>query len=172
MKPFLTSLLATSLILSACGWQSSRLNPGNWFGNSRPPADVTTPIEASNTLIPAKRVKIFKRPEAEDTSVLITNITELKINATPSGAIVLAEGVAGRQGAYDAELRPVNPDLADEKGVLELEFRVRYPVTATPVGSNRSREVIDAFSLTNQELQSIRVVRVRAAQNFLESRRR
>lgn len=168
MKTTLTLLVSTSLILSACGWRDSRVNPSNWFGQPEPVAVD----ESANPLVPKKRNSILSRPEAVDTSVLIASVTSLQIDPTPSGAIILAEGVASRQGAYDAELRPVNTELVSEDGVLELEFRVVYPVTNTAVGNNRSREVFEAYSLTRQQLTGVRLVRVRAAQNALESRRR
>lgn len=168
MKTTLTLLVTASLVLSACGWRDSRINPTNWFGQSQPVAVE----ESGNPLVPEQRDSILSRPDAVDASVLIANVTSLKIDQTPSGAIIQAEGVASRQGAYDAELRPVSTELVSEDGVLELEFRVVYPRTETAVGNNRSREVFDAYSLTRQELTGVRVVRVRAAQNALESRRR
>ncbi len=170
MKKTLTALVATSLILSSCGWRDSRLNPTNWFGRSEP-----VPVEAGGTvnpLLPPERVSIFARPDAVDQSVLIASVTKLQIDQTPSGAIIVVEGVASRQGAYGAELRPVNTDLVSEDGTLQMEFRVNYPAAATPVGPERSRTVVNAYSLTRQQLNGVKLIKVTGAQNALQSRRR
>lgn len=166
MNKILTALLASSLILSGCGTRS-------WFGrNDAPPASDLTAIEATNPLIPPERAGIFERPDAADTSVLIERVTKLQIDQTPSGAIVLAEGIASRQGAYAAVLAPTDGDLLPEDGVLRLEFRVTYPDYPTPTGPDRSREVTDALSLSRQELSGIRQVIVTGSQNAMQSRRR
>lgn len=172
-----TVLLVSSLSLAACGgWRDSNLNPGNWFGNSRSlPVDdgaPTEPTEAINPLIPSERVGVFKRPEAEDPSVLIANVTELQIDPTPSGAIVRATGIATRQGAYSAELRLTSTEEDAKAGTLSLAFRVIYPEDATPTGTEFSRTVHAAYSLTMDELRSVRTVRVTGRENVRESRRR
>jgi hypothetical protein len=171
MKFTLILLTTAGLALSACGWRDSRVNPVNWFGSSEP-VEATLTDAAVNPLIPPERNSIFSRPEAADISVPISSITKLQIDPTPSGAIILAEGVASRQGAYAAELRPVNAELVSEDGILELEFRVAYPAWNTAVGDQRTRTVVDGYSLSRQELSAVRLVRVRGAENALESRRR
>ncbi|MBJ6370713.1 hypothetical protein [Sedimentitalea arenosa] len=168
MKFPLTLLVASSLILSGCGWRDSRINPSNWGGGGE-----TVPVDGTvNPLLPERSGSGLRRPPPEDVSVLIATVTDLRITPAPSGAVIVAEGVASRQGAYGAELRPVSEDLIDENGVLELEFRVAYPQSATPVGSERTRRVVNGYSLNTQQLAAIRLVRVRAAQNALESGRR
>lgn len=166
MKKTFTVLLATSLLLSGCGWRS-------WFGrNDAPPAGDLTAIEPTNPLIPQERRSVFKRDEPQDNSVLIERVTKLQIDQTPTGAIILAEGIANRQGAYGSMLRPTGEDLVSEDGVLNLEFRVIYPGYPTPVGSERSREVTDALSLTRQELRNVKQVVVTGSGNAMQSRRR
>ncbi|MDK3074163.1 hypothetical protein QO034_13670 [Sedimentitalea sp. JM2-8] len=171
MKTNVIVLTAASLALSACGWRDSSLNPGNWFGSSEPVQSVAADGSV-NALIPPERGGLLRRPEAADLSVPIASVTKLQIDPTPSGAIILAEGVASRQGAFAAELRPVNPELVSDDGILELDFRVAYPPWETPVGDQRSRTVVDAYTLSRQDLSAVRLVRVRGAQNALESRRR
>ena len=95
------------------------------------------------------------------------------VEPTATGAIVYATGVAARQGAFAARLTAANDGAEpDEYGVLSLSFRVTYPRYATNQGSEFSRTVHEAFSLTNLELQRVRTIRVTAAQNTRETRRR
>ncbi len=171
MKTTLTLVLTSSLVLSACGWRDSRINPSNW-GQGRS-VEVAEP-SAVNPLLPAKRPGLFDRaPEEErDSSVLIASVTRLQVDQTPTGVIILAEGLASRLGAYDAKLRLVNPDQAVTDGVLHLEFRVTYPDEATRLGSERSRKVIEAYSVTTQQMRDVRQIQVRGAQNAMETRRR
>ena len=177
MRNPLILLLVSGMVLGGCAsWRDSRVNPGNWFGGGRTTTTVAAPDQAAETgvnpLIPQRRTGLTLRPEAVDTTVPIANVTELRIERTPSGAIIYATGVASRQGAYGAELRPDSPDLTPENGVLSFTFRVSYPRDPTPVGSERTRTVIDAISLSRQELDGVRTIRVSGAGNALESRRR
>lgn len=174
MRKTILILTATSLVLASCGWRDSRVNPRNWFGNSREAAQVQTGAEQEvNPLIPAGRRGVFAKPERPDTSVEIDTVTELRVEPTNTGAIVYAAGIAARQGAYGARLTPSNDDiLPDENGVLSLSFRVNYPRRGSSTGSEFSRTVHEAFSLNKQQLERIRVIRVTAARNARETRRR
>ena len=166
-KP-LTALLAASLLVSGC---NSRINPVNWFGGGRS-APVAAPEEV-NPLIPASGGGgIFKRPEAEDVSVPIASVTELRIEPDLSGAIVTATGIASRQGAFGAELRPTSEDLVPENGVLTFDFVVAYPEYRTSTGSEQSRRVVVGYDLSRQDLEGVRSIRVVGQNNALESRQR
>lgn len=171
-KPIMV-LLAASLLLASCGgWGDSRANPRNWFGNSRSaPAAVPAEGEVANPLIP-KKSALATRPDPVDGTELITNVTELRIERTPSGAIIYATGIASRQGAFDVELRPDPVGEDGDQSVLSFTFRVAYPKDPTNVGNERSRTVVVARSLTSQDLQGIRLIRVAGVQNVRESRRR
>ncbi len=174
MQKTLTFLIVTTLTLSACSnWSDSRANPTNWFGSSTP-APVETSVDDANALVPEERegIGLFARPEAEDTSVPIAKIDELRIDPTPTGAIVYTAGTASRQGAYNARLVRVDSEENQKNGVLEFTFRVAYPSYATNQGTERSRKVSDAINVSQNELQNIRLVRVVGQQNALESRRR
>ena len=173
MRKPITMLLAASVVLAGCGgWDDSRANPRNWFGKSRSTQLVLAEDpEAVNPLIPQKS-SIAQRPEEVDTSVLITSITELKVERNTTGATILVTGIASRQGAYDVELRPEPADEATTKGTLNFTFRVVYPSDPTPIGSDHTRTVHEAYSLTNQDLQGIQLIRVQAEQNVRETRRR
>jgi len=171
MQKTLTVLLVTSLFLAGCGgWRDSRLNPGNWFGKSRSERVVTP--EETNPLIPQNRTGMFSRPEREDVSVPIAQVTELRVEPTTTGAIVYAEGVAARQGPYEVELRPVTTPEDEAEGTLSLSFRVVYPEAATPVGTEFSRKVHVAYSMTTQEIRDIRTIRVLGRDNARSTRRR
>lgn len=164
--------LATSLFLVGCGgWSDSRVNPRNWFGESRNVAVQNSEATGEvNPLIPPK--KATARSEEPDRHVLVTTVTALQIEPTLSGAIIRATGLVARQGAYEIELRPVNEDDTPEDGVLAYTFYVRYPNGPTPVGPEKARLVEVAHSLTRQELAQVRTVRVTGATNSRESRRR
>ncbi|KIC21275.1 hypothetical protein [Leisingera sp. ANG-Vp] len=167
-KP-LAITLASALVLAGCGWKDSRLNPSNWFGSSEPAA--VEPAANTNPLLPqdSNARGIFARPEPEDVTVLISRISDLRIERTAAGAIIYATAIASRQGAYNVELRPVE---LPEDGVLAYDFRVVYPEFQTPTGSEFSRTVHAARTVTEQDLEGIRTVRVNGTENARESRRR
>ncbi|WP_085796335.1 hypothetical protein [Falsiruegeria litorea] len=171
-KP-LAVLLIAGLTVSACGgWRDSRVNPTNWFGGSTSAPIESTATANTNPLIPESRRSIFARPEEEDRSIPITKVTEMQIDPTTSGAIIQVVGVANRQGAYDAELRLTPAEDDADKGVLTYTFYVTYPETATPQGPERTRTIRQAISLSRQDLQNIRLIRVVGQENVRESRRR
>ncbi|SDW36952.1 hypothetical protein SAMN05444358_101644 [Ruegeria halocynthiae] len=174
MHKTLSVLLISTMVLSACSsWRNSRANPSNWFGSSTPSPTETSPNDA-NALLPDKAEEkgLFAKPDAEDNSVSIAVINELRIDPTPAGAIIYSAGTATRQGAYNARLSRVNSEELAKDGIMEFTFRVDYPEYATAQGTERSRMVSDAINVTTQELEGIRLVRVKGQQNALESRRR
>lgn len=171
MRKTLVVFLAAALVLSGCdSWRKSRVNPSNWGGGEvASPENVA--IETDNELIP-QRTNLFKRPDAEDLSRPIANITELRVERTTTGAIIMATGVASRQGAYDAELRPDPVTKDTPKGLLSYTFVVVYPKEGSPAGSELSRTVRAAVSLSTQELAGVRTIQVSAAENARQARRR
>ncbi|KPD12444.1 hypothetical protein [Phaeobacter sp. 11ANDIMAR09] len=172
MRKSLALLLTGTLVLAGCGgWSESRINPGNWFGKSRStPVAAASEAETVNPLLPDKgRKSIFARAEKEDLAVPVSTISELRVEPTPNGAIIYASGIASRQGAHELELRRL-PDTAED--TLEYTFHVLYPVGPTPAGSEHSRTVRAAVSVTEQSLRGIRTIRVSGAENARETRRR
>ncbi|MBO6777040.1 MAG: hypothetical protein JJ897_16380 [Marinibacterium sp.] len=163
-------LLVASLALSACGWRDSRLNPGNWFGRSQP-VEIEGEAVPTNPLLP-NNASILSRPEAQDRHVQIYSVSELAIERTSSGAIIRAEGTARVQGAYAARLKPASETGEPVDGVMTYSFEVLYPENPRPVGTEISRRVIVARSLTHQDLSAIRVIRVTSETNAREARRR
>lgn len=155
--------------MSSCGViRDSKVNPRNWFGRSD---EIRREVEAEtvNPLIPVEdKVDLVRKAEEEETRVLLDAVTEMRVERTPTGAIIYATGLPARQGAFDVALRP-NEDAED--GVLELEFVVNYPEFATQRGSEFSRTVRAAYSLSNGDLRDVRLIRVLAAENARETRR-
>ncbi|MFV1496125.1 hypothetical protein VWY34_10955 [Phaeobacter sp. JH20_02] len=174
MQRSLALLLIGAVALSGCGFRDSRVNPLNWFGGSDEVEVQETSGEPVNPLIPVKtRVSVFARPDAVDNSVLVQSVSEMRVERTPTGAIVYATGIAARQGAYGVELRldEADRDVRTRDDTLDFTFRATYPEYRTAVGSDRTRTLRAAFSLSKQELSSVRSIRVVAAQNARESRR-
>ncbi|MCG7623366.1 MULTISPECIES: hypothetical protein [unclassified Epibacterium] len=174
MRITIGALLVGTLVLSSCGgWRDSRINPGNWFGQSRDSRVEATADENLNPLIPQEedRVNLIgSRKDAEqvDNSLPIARIKDMRIERTSVGAILTVEGEAARNGAYKAELVPSE---IQEAGRLEYTFRVTYPKSATYRGTEATRTIRAAVSLSNQDLAGVRTIRVVGKENARESRR-
>ncbi|PLL12978.1 hypothetical protein C0V75_05975 [Tabrizicola sp. TH137] len=152
MKRRVVLALGAAFLVTGCGAvRDSRLNPFNWFGGARRRQRVETTAEA-----------------ARDQRLLVSDVTKLSVDPYSSGAIVRATGIAPTQGWWDAELvaRPI-----DENGVLVYDFRVFPPLTNTPSGTPRSREITVASSLSTVRLEQVREIVVQGANNALSSRR-
>jgi hypothetical protein len=171
MRIPLTVVMVTGLIVSGCGFGQSRLNPVNWFGKSTEIGQPVVDAGTVNPLLPEQRTRngLFSRPDAADTSVLIQSVSGLKIEPTSSGAIIYASGIAARQGAFAAELRP---KLENAPGELNLDFRVVYPASQTASGSEQTRTVNAAYKVSSQELAALKLIRVNGATNGRETRRK
>jgi len=171
MRITLSALLISTLVLSSCGgWRDSRINPTNWFGQSR---EAEAPAaENLNPLIPQEEEKAnllgSRNDKEEDRSLPIALIKEMRIERTSVGGILTVEGEAARNGAFNAELVPTDPQ---EPGQLEYTFRVTYPKAATYQGTVATRTIRAAVSLSEQDLTGIRVLRVVGKENAREIRR-
>ncbi len=128
-KPILI-LTVSAVLLAGC---NSRLNPVNWFGNSQE-VEVTEEGEV-NPLVPEQREGIFARPEEGYQGVPIEQVTDLRIDRTRTGAIIVVEGVAARQGPFEVRLVPATVDDEPVDGVLAYSFDVIYPGFNTAVGA-------------------------------------
>lgn len=141
----LRSLLVLSLILTL-GACESRLNPLNWFGGDREERirvdpDATGPAAA-----------------ALDPRALVTEITQLSIEQTTTGAIIRATGVTPAQGYFDAGLRQIErTDTA-----LVYEFRAAEPEGNLQQGL---QTIAAGETLSVGELQGIRSITVIARNN-------
>ncbi len=174
MRKSISILLISTLTLTACGTvRDSRINPFNWFGQSRSEAISTT--KNTNPLIPEKRgVSLFsglREQEAEYIGRPFEQVTDLTIERVPGGAIIRATGLAARQGYYSVQLTPANDDELPVDGVLTYRLEGVRPDKNTNVGTVPTREVIAARRLTDQELNGVRSIRVEGQLNALVSRR-
>jgi len=162
---FLTvSLLIAFFGLSAC---SSNWNPVNWFGSSKEVAVESS--TAANPLIPVK-TGMFSRPDEEYPGIPVAKVTELKVERVANGALIRATGVAYVQGAFNVRLVPQN-DGIPVSGVLTFEMQAVHPRRSTSAGSEKTREVIVAYRMTDQQLQGVRSIKVAATENARQSRR-
>ncbi|WP_432816922.1 hypothetical protein [Sulfitobacter sp. JB4-11] len=172
MSKTLSLLLAATLTLSACGAiRDSRVNPFNWFGQSR--AVAVEPREQTNPLIPT-RSGLFASSRAEEEVYAgrpFDQVTDLTIERIPGGAIIRATGLAARQGIYEVQLTPANEDEEAVEGVLIYRLEGVLPDRRTNVGTTPTREVIAARRVTDQTLRGVRVIRVEGRRNARESRR-
>lgn len=165
-RPF-AALLIAAFILSGCG---TRLNPFNWFGNGRSaPAEAQDP-ETVNPLLPGGR-RAERNAPAPYLGLPIDSVTELNLDPIPGGVIVRATGVARMQGGYDVFLSSATEDQTPVDGVLTFRFEILLPAGQQPVGTARSREIVVARRLTDQDLAGVRSIRVEGARNALVSRR-
>lgn len=134
----LRSLLVLSLVLTL-GACLSRLNPLNWFGGER---EQRITVEAG-----------AGASDPFDPRVLVTEIIQLSVEPTTSGAIVRATGVTPSQGYYEAELVAVERT----ESALTLEFRAAPPVGTATAGL---QQIVAGVSLSVGELAGLREITV------------
>ena len=172
MRKTLTLLLAATLVLSACATvRDSRVNPFNWFGQSR--SEPIAQAENTNPLIP-RSGGLFSRGSAEEEVYVgrpFEQVTNLTIERVPGGAIVRATGLAARQGYYAVQLTPENEAEEPEDGVLTYRLEGVRPPNRTAVGAQPTREVIAARRLSDQQLRGVRQIRVEGQLNAQVARR-
>ena len=111
-----------------------------------------------------------------DTRGLVADVTDVRIEQTPGGAILHAIGLPQTQGYWDVAL--VRDRSTPQSGdTLRYNFRVRPPVDATgqpivaPTGSAASREVHAAVFIERSTLVGIRQIVVTGDQSSRSARR-
>lgn len=157
MKPPFLAALCVTVTLTACGgFQDSRLNPFNWFGNSS-----------------EKRIAQKELPPAEraDPRSLVADVASMKVERVPGGALLTAVGVSPTQGFWRAELVPDNPDERAENGNLIYTFRIVPPTDQQLVSTKQSRSVTVGLFLSDQTLDGVRRIVVRGQTNERSVRR-
>lgn len=154
-----TPLLATLVLVTAVAGCSrlaeSRLNPFNWFGGSRSEPVQTAVAEA----------------QPSDARQLVGQITALRIEQVPGGAIVTAVGLPPTQGYWDAELVPLDPDERPVNGALVYDFRIERPADFQLTSTPQSRQVTVGHYLSDIDLAGVSQITVRGAQNQHSLRR-
>ncbi|MFC6638346.1 hypothetical protein GV827_00295 [Sulfitobacter sp. JBTF-M27] len=172
MRKTIPLLLAASLALGACATvRDSRINPFNWFGQSR--SEQLEQPQSTNPLIP-KRGGFFASRRAEQEIYVgrpFEQVTDLTIERVPGGAIIRATGLAARQGIYAVQLTPANEQEEAVDGVLTYRLEGIRPTRPTPVGTKPTREVIAGRRVTDQQLQGVRQIRVEGQLNAQVARR-
>lgn len=158
MRTPLLAILTVCLVLSGCARiGQSRLNPFNWFGRSTSETVSVTDVAAG--------------PNRSDLLPLVAQVSEMRIDRAPGGAIVHAVGLPSVQGYWAAELS-VDTSVEASPGTLVLKFLAVPPVTRTAQGTTQSREITAALFLSDQDLANVGTIVVRGAQNQRSSRRR
>ncbi|MGX9354025.1 hypothetical protein ACS3SW_02345 [Roseobacteraceae bacterium S113] len=161
--------IAILAMVSGCARvRDSAANPFNWFGQSRSAPVVSDDTGAANPLIPRRRSSVFT--SEADTSyqgALVSEVTELRVDRAPGGAIVKASGTSETLGAFDVRL--VRDRAASSGGTLVYELRALSSSKAR--GSTSARSVTAAVSLSNQALAGISTIQVKSASNVRTVRR-
>ena len=169
MRLLTTSLLISTLTLSACGFGDSRANPFNWFGNSRSqPVEIDQNVD-TNPLIPEEEGGgLFSSVSDEAelyTGSAIDQVTELVIERVPGGAVVRATGVSAHDRPYGVRLTPTSDVAAPVDGIMTYTLQAERPEDAGTTTSTRVRTVTAAVRLTDKQLARISTIRVDAARN-------
>jgi hypothetical protein len=137
-KPMLAAMVLV-LGLGACGTvRDSRLNPLNWFGNSRSEAAVAGPVG--------------------DGRLLVAQVAQFSVEPATGGAILRATGLPPTIGWWDGEL--VLDDDASTPDMLAYRFVIRAPSTPRPVVTQTAREVTVARFVSNFRLEGVRRITV------------
>jgi len=163
--------LAAAGALAGCG--GSRLNPRNWFGQSRETARGAPAEAARNPLLPEEgEGGLFDtfREETPYAGRPLRSVSALAVEPSSGGAIIRVRGLAERQDVHDVRLVPDTPGGEPVGGVLGYELRGVLPEEPAP-GAARPREVQVATFVSDKTLEGVREIRVRAAQNARVSRR-
>lgn len=156
IRLFLSLLLIP--LVAGCG--ESRLNPFNWGGRTQEILIRTPDGGAGN---PSDLVTDDPRP-------LIDQVIGVQIDPTPTGAILTARGLPPTQGYWLADLVRVPPDRAPA-GTLAFVFKAVPDPTPQPAGTQRSREVVVATTLSRGDFNGVNTVLVVADRNQMSARR-
>jgi hypothetical protein len=108
-------------------------------------------------------------PEFVDSRPLVAELTNLRIEPTPGGVIVLADGLPPFQEYWQPDLVPAPGEAP--AGTLVFDFRLREPVDTALRGPASARTVHAAAYVTTPALAGIRTITVRSASNSLSRRR-
>lgn len=157
MHKTLFAALATAMILSGCATvRESKINPFNWFGKDAEEEEIVVTGYVENDVV--------------DDRPLVNRILSMKVDRAPGGAIVSAVGLPPYQGYWLPELVAEN-DGKPVNGVLTLQFRAYPAATATPSGTDSSREITVGTFLSDQDLDGVRSIVILGVTNKQTSRR-
>lgn len=146
-RAVLASLIVLMVVAGCARVRDSRINPLNWFGNSES-ARSTAQVSAEAAAEPT------------DPRPLVEEVTALRIDRTPEGAIITAVGLPPTQGFWDPELVRASGGDAAQSGGLVFEFRIERPLGQQQAGTAPSREVTVGQFISNQSLEGVRSITV------------
>lgn len=154
MKTVVLALVVAATALSGCGRVSeSRLNPMNWFGGSRDEAPTLGPTQTS-----------------VDNRALVTQVTELSIEQTSTGALVRATGMMPTAGWWDPGLVAENHGRPVD-GTLTLRFVAAAPSEPVVAANDQARRLIAVYPINIAILETISDIVVTGAENSRRARR-
>jgi hypothetical protein len=158
MRATLPNALILVLLLGGCsGLRESRVNPFNWFAG--------TPSEG-----PAET--IVEQDPSEIGTVLIDQITDIRMEPVQGGALLRVTGQMASQGGWDAQLKAPKKALGSPpENSLVVRFLVRQPPVPQPTSSAASRSVTAALFIDRDRLEELRTITVQGAQNTQSLRR-
>ena len=172
LKTVLGALAAVAL-LASCGI-------GNSIGNSASSAGSSASAGSSGSAS-SFGGRLFNRRQAVEQQAdpalradgrrLISTVKFARFERARGGGIIRAQGIAPRQGYFNAALVSTTDLKPDENGVLTLEFRAEAPAFSTLTSTERSRQVNVALFISNQKLAAARSIRVVGRQNQINLRR-
>lgn len=178
MRIVVSVLVISTLTLAGCGGlRDSRVNPMNWFGQSKSEVVVenTTPRRAGdrqtgnplieNAAADSEQSGLFSlfRDDGVYEGTLIDEVTALRVERVPTGAIVHVTGLPQREGAFDVRVLAVNPD-GPVNGVMEYTLNAMQPVDS-PLGTVTTRAVEAGIFISQSDLAEIREIRVLGERN-------
>lgn len=175
MRKILSAALISCFLVSGCSSISeSRANPFNWFGGSDTEATTVEPEGEPNPLIPdsAGFFEASRAERARYKGVPVQSVSEVTLEKVPGGVMILATGITSMQGAYDAQLTPVNSREEPEDGVLSYRLEAIPDPDARNPGSLQARTVEVGRTIRDQELADTRIIRIIAATNVRDTNRR
>ena len=155
MKTPALVLLCAALTLAGCGTiRESRINPMNWFGESRQ----------------SERPDLGRTSSVIDNRPMVPEVSTLVIERTSSGAIIRAEAVMPTAGWWDPELltenfgRPVD-------GVLTLRFVAAAPREPVAAANAAARTITAVHAINQADLDTIAEIVVTGEGNARRIRR-
>lgn len=147
-------ILALSLCFSIAACGNSRLNPLTWFGGDREQRIRVIETEAAQA--------------AQDTRPLVSEVIDMNVEATSSGAIVRATGRVPYLGYF----APVLLEVERSETAIVFEFRVEPPENLGQTGPDRALEVVAATTLGRDDLAGLRTITIVAQANRRSVNRR
>ena len=152
MKASVVATAVAGLLVAGCagGVDSARLNPLNWFEDNKEPE-------------PAQEV-VTQVPVTTSSTELMPIVRAVNAEQFASGIILIASGVPPTFGYHDPVLEPIN-EGRPINGELVFELRAKPPQGALPEGTEESREISVAKTLSQRQLQGVTSIRVMGAVN-------